>query len=151
MHIETLLTWVNGADQLVAWAGPNMHYPCSVTSLTRDLSLDKFRSFSLVSAQGELMAFGQYYSRLDRCHLCRLIVSPDHRGKGLVQRLIDLIVGIGVCELGVSSSSLFVHTHNLVAIRAYKKIGYKTIDYTGGDLMENCFYMIRSTPSGDID
>jgi len=93
-------------QELREWAGPNMRYPAGIDTLKQDLYLANWESFLLVSIDQELLAFGQYYLRLGCCHLCHLIVSPQYRGGGVAQTLIELISIEGKrgpwCELMLS-------------------------------------------------
>ncbi len=142
-HWIELVSWVTTEGQLYEWAGPNVQYSCDALTLKQDLLAKSWPAFSLISANGELLGFGQYYSRLGRCHLCRLIIAPCHRSKGLAQTLIARISDIGEQEMGVTSCSLFVYQQNLAAIKAYQKIGFRVVDYPGNELMDNGFYMVK--------
>jgi len=144
MHFSEILTWVNSREDLLEWAGQNMQCPASRETLIADLSSNGWPSFSLVSIDKELLAFGQYCLRLDRCHLCRLIVSPLHRGEGVVQALIEMLSIEGTKELGVTSCSLFVYADNLSAVRAYQKAGFVEANYPSEDIIENCLYMHKN-------
>ncbi len=120
-----------------------MHYPTNVAVLKQDLLIQAWPSFALESDDKEFLGFGQYYLRLERCHLCGLIVSPKHRGKGVVQTLIELIAAQGKHKLGVNAYSLFVYHDNAVAIKAYEKMGFVGKDYPMNDGMEDCLYMVK--------
>jgi ribosomal protein S18 acetylase RimI-like enzyme len=98
-----------------------------------------------MSADHKLLGFGQYYVRLNHCHLCRLIVAPSQRGRGLARILIEEIARAGRRASKLKSSSLFVYKDNLAAIKAYEKFGFRVADYPSDDVIENCFYMV--TPS----
>ena len=87
-----------------------------LNSFKSDLKLDSLKSFSLVSVEGNLLAFGQYYLRLDKCHLGRLIVNPNFRGQGIASHLIQKLGVLGKTELKTDSCSLFVLGHNKSAI-----------------------------------
>lgn len=143
-HLNELINWIDTANQLKTWAGPNMTYPCDTQTLERELLSKDWPSFSLISTNDELVGFGQYYVRLGHCHLCRLIVAPSHRGKRLAQTLIELISLEARQALGITSCSLFVYTHNSAAIKAYEKIGFRISDYPSDGIMENCLYMLKS-------
>lgn len=142
-HWIELASWVTTEDQLFEWAGPNLQYPCDVLTLKQDLLVETWPAFSLISANSELLGFGQYYSRLGHCHLCRLIIAPHHRGKGLARSLIEQLSAIGKREMNVASCSLFVYQKNIAAIRAYQKIGFAIVDYLGTDLIDSCIYMVK--------
>jgi len=120
-----------------------MSYPSDVENLTNDLQSNNWPSFSLVSQDNQLLAFGQYYLRQGCCHLCRLIVSPTHRGKGIIKQLVDRISIQGCHHLEVNTQSLFVYTYNSSAIKAYQKLGFVTKQYVATDAMQNCLYMTK--------
>ncbi len=142
-HYSELLSWITSAQQLADWAGPNMVYPSDVKKLTSDLQSKNWPSFALVSQDNQLLAFGQYYLRQGCCHLCRLIVSPTHRGKGIAKQLIERISIQGCHQLEVNTQSLFVYTYNSSAIKAYQKLGFVTKQYFATDAMKNCLYMTK--------
>ena len=75
-----LMSWFSNEDELSIWSGPNFRYPCDLINFKSDLNLNALKSFSLISSEGDLLAFGQYYLRLGQCHLGRLVVSPSRRG-----------------------------------------------------------------------
>ena len=143
-HVSELLSWVRCSAHLRAWAGPNMRYPADIDTLTEDLQLVQKSSFSLLTKDQELLAFGQHYLRLGHCHLCRLIVSPGQRGKGVVQKLVELISTQGKREFAVRSCSLFVYIDNSFAIKAYLKAGFIRQDYPSPDSIADCLYMVNS-------
>ena len=143
-HFATLLTWVGSYDDLVEWGGPDMNHPTNDQCLKADLCSEAYPSFSLVSASNELLAFGQCYLRLGRCHLCRLIVSPSHRGEGIIKLLIEKVSLEGRRNFNVNSCSLFVYETNVSAIKAYLKLRFSAVDYPEENTLDNCLYMVKS-------
>jgi ribosomal protein S18 acetylase RimI-like enzyme len=143
VHLTEIMGWFNCEDQLKQWAGPNFRYPFDQSSFMEDLNVQENNSFSLVSDSNEFLAFGQYYRRLNRCHLGRLIVHPLHRGKGIVSQLIIGISEQGQKALQVESSSLFVLSHNKSAITAYQKSGFIVTDYPEQIILADCLYMVK--------
>lgn len=137
-----MMKWFRTESELSVWS-PNFRYPFDFDSFKEDMKLIELNSFSLVSEQEELMAFGQYYRRLNRCHLGRLAVSPNHRGKGIVSVLMEQLSEHGMQKLEVTGSSLFVLQYNLSAIRAYEKSGFKVEPYPEQNPLPDCLYMIR--------
>lgn len=142
--IREMMNWFDTERQLKDWAGPDFRYPFTEASFIEDLKLDKLAFICLVSSDQEFLAFGQYYQRLNKCHFGRLLVSPKHRGKGIVSSLIKELSVKGKKDLGVSAFSLFVSEHNLSAIKAYKKIGFKVRKYPEDLPLDNCIYMVAS-------
>ncbi|QQX82532.1 GNAT family N-acetyltransferase [Shewanella sp. KX20019] len=142
-HLEEMLTWFTDKQALFDWAGPNFRYPYSLTSFSEDLALSKLASFSLVSDTHQLIGFGQFYRRIDRCHLGRIVISPKWRGKGFAKILIEQLNAKGLKTLNVGQSSLFVLSHNHQAIYTYRKLGFVQSDYPEAIPLKDCFYMTK--------
>jgi len=144
-HLSAMLRWFNNEDDIRQWGGPDVRYPCDLSSLAADAKLDSLDSFCLFNNEAELLAFGQCYERLGHCHLCRLAVSPAHRGKGLICELMTQLIGYGTKQFSVSPSSLFVFASNARAISAYKKYGFRATEYPEKMPFKDCLYMIYDT------
>ena len=142
-HLQEMMSWFSNEKELTDWSGPNFRYPYDLSSFTEDLKLSSLRSFSLVSSKAEFLAFGQYYQRLDKCHLGRLIVNPAFRGKGIATNLMRLLCNQGIKELKVTACSLFVLAHNEYAIQAYKKFGFVFANYPDEISLAHCLYMVK--------
>jgi len=147
-HIEQLMTWFSNETELSDWSGPNFRFPYDFTSFSEDLNLTTHSSFALLStdldsqSKRDLLAFGQYYQRLGRCHLARLIVNPKFRGQGIAAQLMQEIMQVGIEELNVTECSLFVLNHNEQAIKAYVKQGFSVVDYPEKLALDHCLYMV---------
>lgn len=141
--IDNLSTWFSNQAQLTEWAGPDFLYPFTRDALLTELQPDRFYSYSLKSEQGELLAFGQYYPRLGRCNLGRLVVNPQCRGQGIAGQLLAQLIQQGLTELGCQQASLFVYANNQKAIRAYQKFGFELCQYPGDDGIDGCLYMVK--------
>ena len=138
-----MMGWFSSEEEVLDWAGPNFSYPYDAKSFRQDLKLEKFNSFALVSDEGDLLAFGQYYLRLGQCHLARLAVAPIHRRKGIVFELIDQLSKVGMQQLDVEHCSLFVFWNNTGAISAYEKHGFRVVEYPEQMPLEKCLYMVK--------
>jgi len=143
-HLNEMMNWFSCEQDLIDWSGPNFRYPFTLSSFVDDLKLNTLKSFSLVNNESEFLAFGQYYQRLGKCHLGRLIVNPNFRGQGVVSELINKICKLGRNELALTECSLFVLQHNDSAIKAYKKFGFSTSNYPDKIPLENCLYMVKT-------
>ncbi|HKX82972.1 MAG TPA: GNAT family N-acetyltransferase [Pyrinomonadaceae bacterium] len=83
---------------------------------------------------GELIASGyvlekiaQDYLQHDRYgYLGFMFVRPDHRGKGVNQRILDALIEWGR-KRGLTEFRLEVYSDNLTAISAYEKAGFKPL------------------------
>ncbi|MBC9719126.1 GNAT family N-acetyltransferase [Streptomyces sp. TRM66268-LWL] len=58
-------------------------------------------------------------------HFVGVYVDPEHRGRGLVQRLFEAAAEWSWTVEGVERARLFVHQDNHRAQAAYKKIGFE--------------------------
>ena len=144
-----LMKWFSSEGDLKKWSGPGFRYPYTLASFVEDIKSDSIQSFSLVDEHQYLFAFGQYYRRLERCHLGRLVVNPQARGKGIIATLIKQLSEKGMKELQVSGCSLFVLADNHPAVRAYQKYGFTLADYPKPLMLDNCLYMIKQNTCDD--
>ncbi|BDF94526.1 GNAT family N-acetyltransferase [Pseudoalteromonas sp. KAN5] len=143
-HLITIMDWFSNEQELTNWSGPNFRYPFDLYSFTEDLKVSSLNSFVLISNKSEFLAFGQFYQRLDKCHLSRLVVNPEFRGKGIAAKLMSHLCELGQQELKLKAYSLFVLAHNETAIKSYQKFGFTFADYPGEIPLANCLYMIKS-------
>ncbi|MFT2090582.1 GNAT family N-acetyltransferase [Paraglaciecola sp. 2405UD69-4] len=143
-HLLTMMDWFADAQQVSDWAGPGVRFPYDLASFTADLQLETLSSYVLLSDDNDLLGFGQYYKRLNRCHLGRLVISPDKRGTGMAAVLIKALCSKGLGEIGTTELSLFVLAHNTSGIKAYQKFGFALASYPEQMPLENCLYMVKS-------
>lgn len=141
-HIVELMSWFNSELQTVSWGGPHFNYPFTLNSFTNDLKLNELHSYTLLNNNNELVGFGQYYLRLGKCHLGRLVINPAYRGQGLSSVLISLLIEVGTVELNTNACSLFVYEYNRVAIASYQKLGFSFSEYPEDLALDGCLYMI---------
>ena len=127
--LDTLMTWLPDADSVAMWGGPGFKYPFTKRSFRKHCHWQEMDSFSLKSAEGEFVAFGQVYDRIGRINLARLIVKPDMRRQGIGRRLIEMLMQVGRDLFALDEYSLFVHKENIAALRCYESLGFEIRDY----------------------
>ncbi len=142
-HITTLMCWLNNQEDLVSWGGPLFSESFTSDSFLKNLNLEQLDSYCLVSECDEVLGFGQFYQRLDKCHLGRLVIKPESRGQGLASVLISNLMQIGMEKLNVKSCSLFVYGHNKAAISTYQKLGFELSEYPDKSSFQECLYMVK--------
>ena len=120
-----------------------MRFPSTQREFEADLKLDRLDSYVLLLGS-QLAGFGQFYERLDHCHLGRLVVAPDFRGQGLVQTLVEALLEEAQQKLGLARASLFVLEHNSIAKRAYLRLGFEESLYPEEIPLADCLYMTKS-------
>ncbi len=132
--------WFNSEKSVFYWGGPDLSYPLQIKRFKTESKFHKSHSYVLKEGR-KLLAFGQFYNRLDHCHLGRLVVSPQCRGQGVGRHLINALVEEGQMVLNVSKTSLFVLADNKPAMKLYKKLGFKESPYPKKIPLDNCLYM----------
>ena len=154
-HLRRLMTWFPDAESCRLWGGTDFRHPFTEDSFVADSRCETLPSYSLVGAHGELLGFGQHYDRVGRCHLGRLVISPEHRGEGLGTRLIDKLIELGAPAFGASECSLFVARTNLAAARLYERLGFTiapypdaAFDLAGSDYMIAPCALVRTRAAG---
>lgn len=142
-HLRPLMNWLPDERACLQWGGPAFRYPFSEQTFLQDCRWTELPSYILVDDNGTPLAFGQYYRRIDRCHLGRLIVSPAHRGAGVGRALVTELIRRGCADLGVGECSLFVLKDNTAAKALYGKLGFEFAHYPGSaEWLEVCDYMV---------
>ena len=106
--VEQLMSWFTSEQQLAQWAGPDFRYPYNKQSFIEDSNIKQLASYSLLDDNNELLAFGQFYQRLQCVHLARIVVAPTLRGQGLAKVLLGKLSLQGKQKLRLDSLSLFV-------------------------------------------
>lgn len=146
-RLRTLIGWFDSQQDMARWGGPTMRWPITMRTLKEDARIPDLASFFLVD-DDSILGFGQFYRRLDRCHLGRLAIAPDFRGQRLGQTLIEQLAQRGNRTLATDSESLFVLEDNRPAIRLYERCGFSETRYPGDDLdLAHITYMIREAGS----
>lgn len=138
------MQWFTSESELSEWSGPNFRFPFNLKTFKEDLKLDSINSYFLIDKNTSVVAFGQYYQRLGKCHLGRLVVNPEYRGKGYAAILISELIEVGLKELNVKDSSLFVLKDNKSAIIAYEKQGFIKAIYPEKMPLKDCYYMVKA-------
>lgn len=141
--LSQVLSWFSDARSVLYWGGPDLSFPLQLPRFKSESKFHKSHSYVLRSAE-HLLAFGQLYNRLDRIHLGRLVVAPEHRGQGVGDELINCLIKQGRQLLGVEDASLFVLNDNLPAMSLYQRLGFVETPYPKPIPLENCIYMVRT-------
>jgi len=149
-QLPELMTWFPDQASCLYWGGPRFRYPFDAATFRADLRMDTLRSWTVVSGDGVLCAFGQFYLRVGRCHLGRLAVAPAQRGRGIGGTLVRGLASRGRDELGTESLSLFVLPGNERASRLYRRLGFSVVPYPEpAPELEGIIYMVAA--SSDLD
>lgn len=131
-QVREMMTWFADRRSCQMWGGPEFRFPYTEATFLEDMRRNELPSYALVAIGNELLGFGQYYSRVDRCHLGRLVISPHHRGRGAGRTLIAELVTLGSTTLDANEASLFVVAEN-PAKRLYERLGFVRTQYPVDD------------------
>lgn len=121
--------WFPDPDTAYRWGGPGLRHPFGMERFLEDIRWGILPSWSLAGPANELLGFGQYYLNHGRCHLARIAVAPDRRGRGLGRELLRELIRVGLRDLGVRECSLFVLNDNEPAIRCYRAVGFEPREF----------------------
>jgi len=142
--IPEMMSWFTTAQAVVLWAGYNFTFPFSQNSFHSQLKLQSIPAYALLESKtNKLVGFGQLMSDGRRCHLVRIAVNPEFRGKGLGQILLRALMLKGIRLFEPEAFSLFVNKSNQSAIHLYQKLGFKISQYHSKMPNEQSWYMLK--------
>jgi ribosomal protein S18 acetylase RimI-like enzyme len=129
-RLSELMGWFPDVESCRVWGGPHFRWPCTAVTFRADAGLESLPSRMLVDdGDGSMVAFGQFYLRVGRCHLGHLVVRPGSRSRGSGTRLIGELCAEGAAVLRVTEISLFVLARNRRAERLYRRLGFADAVY----------------------
>jgi RimJ/RimL family protein N-acetyltransferase len=129
----TLVQWIDSREALVQWAGPvQFHYPLSEDQLAPYIAGSrgeqcKRRIFVPIDEHGTScghIELGAIDSFNQTATLCRVMIAPEMRGKGLCAPIVRMVLRVGFAELSLRRIDLRVYGFNTPGIRCYEKAGF---------------------------
>ncbi len=147
---KAIMDWFPDKESVVRWGSPYMSYPLKDETFFGDIYWSQITSRVARTEDGGLLAFGQYYRKLGRCHLARLVVNPEFRGRGLGERFVAALMQHAGHMLGTEEFSLYVMTANRPAYNCYKRLGFELARPPEDDAkLEDVVFMIARRPDCD--
>ena len=141
--VRDVMGWFTDKEQVMLWGSPYTRWPIREDTFLEDIYWERIESRIGRGEHGELLAFGQFYAKLGRCHLARLVVNPAHRRQGHGLDFIDRLMRHGGETLDTREFSLYVITANKPAWHCYKTLGFHMEPYPHGDPhLDNCVFMV---------
>jgi ribosomal protein S18 acetylase RimI-like enzyme len=138
-----VMGWFPDKESVMLWGSPYTRYPLREETFFEDIYWDRVESRIARGDNNELLAFGQFYPKLARCHLARLVVNPGFRRRGVGVNFIDRLMTHGGEHLNTTEFSLYVMTANKPAWHCYKTLGFHMEPYPHGDPhLDNCVFMV---------
>lgn len=143
LHLNQLMTWFSSDEDCTRWGGPGFRFPFDEIRFQEDLRWQEFYSLALVTATGQMVAFGQLYEKYNRMHLARLVVHPAQRRKGYGRMLIEKMLVVGPSLIEQDTYSLNVYADNEAAISCYHQLGFEVIPSPEQDpRFATCLFMV---------
>ncbi len=128
-----LISWIGSPEELVQWAGPRLFtYPLDITQLTVHQyetlgQAPRSRIYKALAEDGRVIGhveFGGIDARDGMATLCRVMVAPEERGKGLCLPMVRGGLKLGFEELHFRRIELNVYSFNLNALACYQRAGF---------------------------
>ena len=146
-HAREIIGWFPDEESVTRWGSPYTRYPLREETFYEDIYWDRIHSRIALAEEGSLLGFGQFYPKLGRCHLARLVINPVYRGRGLGEEFVAALMKHGSELLGTDGYSLYVMTANKPAYNCYRSLGFSLKPYPHGDpKLENCVFMTADQP-----
>lgn len=132
--VNDLIPIIESKSFLIQWAGPVFTFPLTAEQLVDHLrageSIPPKRRFfkALDTASEEAVGYVEL-DNIDRengtASVCRVLVPPKHRGRGIAREMLRRILDIGFGEEGLRRIDLRVYAFNTPAISCYEKVGFQ--------------------------
>lgn len=126
-HIQGFIKWNRNEDEVARFAGTGFTYPVTEEQVGDFPKKINAIAFGLEDEQGRHIGNGDFVLDQENkeARLCRLIIDPDHRGKGYGQQMVKLLIQEARQLEPSYRISLFVLHDNPAAIAAYKACGFE--------------------------
>jgi RimJ/RimL family protein N-acetyltransferase len=124
-HTETILSWIQNERDRVLWSGNSFSEDLDQNRLKVHLRRKDLFAFQLLDSQKNIQAYGEIVIQaINRATLCRILVNPKMRGKGLGQFFCQKLI-LEIKEWGVVKEiSLNTLNCNKPALACYKNLGF---------------------------
>jgi ribosomal protein S18 acetylase RimI-like enzyme len=100
---------------------------------------EKYKYFLIKTDENTFKGFLAFAPKENHIFLSKIYLHKDIRGKGYAKDCIDFI-RIFAKKLNLNSIVLTVNRENLIAVKAYKKLGFKIVKEADTDI-GNGFFM----------
>lgn len=97
--------------------------PWSKDAFVLEITGNQLAKYVVAEKDGKIVGYGGLWLILDEGHITNIAVSPEYRGQGIGNLIVEGLVDI--CEKkGINNMTLEVRKSNLVAQSLYKKYGF---------------------------
>ncbi|CAH0539702.1 GNAT family N-acetyltransferase [Vibrio marisflavi] len=125
---KLLINWIDSSELNYLWGGPKFEFPLTIEQLQQHYTQVQAKPFLLI-VRNEAVGFCELYKvSKTEYRVCRVFVSPAHRGKGYGAKILDLVISKAKNKYSSQRLLLNVFAHNKPAIACYEKLGFRTYD-----------------------
>ena len=125
-HYAALISWIDSEEMLMQFGGPLFSYPLTNAQLDVSLSDPQRMAFCITLIDtGEVIGHAEIYFSEQSAKLARILIGdPEQRGKGLGQRVMQLLLDRAFGRPEIEVVELNVFDFNTGAIKCYEKVGF---------------------------
>lgn len=125
--IHSVSSWIHSKEELVQFAGPVFEYPLTWEQMEDHLADFRRQVYAAIRPDTtETIGIGEiYWDAEDSPRLCRILVSPEERGKGFGKEIVLSLLDLAFARAAVKQVSLNVYNFNTSAIRCYEQCGFE--------------------------
>jgi len=131
-HFDLLMRWITSHEVHVCWTGPTIPYPLTHAVLKETLDESRAQP-SLRRCWMAQDSIGQLIGHLELVldwenqvsRLARVIVAPDHRGKGYASPMVEQALEHAFVQDGMKRVELNVYPQNSAAVNTYRRLGFR--------------------------
>ena len=131
---KQLMGWITNEEILMNWSGSLFNFPLTKESLdwyiedVNDINRsDVFIYKAVEIATGEVVghiSLGGISKKNKAGRISRVLIDPNHQGKGYCRQMASAVLKIGFKELHLHRICLGVYNFNKAAISCYQKAGF---------------------------
>jgi RimJ/RimL family protein N-acetyltransferase len=121
-----LIGWVDSEEALMQFAGPLLKYPLTAEQLDISLSDKNRLAFQVVDNENNQgIGHAEIYLSPNSAKIGRILIGDKkHRGKGLGQQIVRLLLDFSFTDFNILFVELNVFDWNTAAIKCYEKAGF---------------------------
>ncbi|QUM89761.1 GNAT family N-acetyltransferase [Moritella sp. 36] len=123
-----IITWFPTQKQSLLWGGRVFGWPIEASEIIERSEHSNLEFYTLADGNDALGFIEQQKISETEMRLCRIVVSPYHRGKGLGKKLVQLSLNEIQQRRTYKTVTLGVFTENVSAYNCYKSLGFVAID-----------------------
>lgn len=125
--LEAICTFPQSEEELL-FMSPRFVYPLTSDQII-GLAKDRFEPTVIIDKQTEkVVAYANIYKDEDGFWLGNVVVSPEYRGQGASQYLIQVMMDKAKNLLKLEQLKLVCHNTNSRGLAFYSKLGFKPYD-----------------------